>query len=402
MSGNTSVPPATLTNAGFVAPSEQEILVGVQTDINAAMGGNANPALSTPQGQLAVSEAAIIGDCFDQFLALANGVDPATASGRMQDAIGYIYFITRYPATATLVQCTCYGTPGVVIPAGTLVQDAAGNTYSNPNAGTIGAGGSVVINFVCTVTGPISVPANTITIYQNVPGWNSVTNLIGDVGSLVESRAAFETRRGLTVAGNSMGFNASVLGAVLAAPGVTDAYVVDNSSSSAQTIGGVSLSANSIYVVVNGGTAAAVGQAIISKKAPGCGYTGGTSVVVADPNPLYTTAPTYTVYFDYATLASIVIAVSIKNSTGVPSNALTLVQNAVLAAFAGTDGGVRPTIGSLLLASRFYAGIAALGSWAQIIEITIAPADGTAGFSLQMNINQMPVTDAANVTLALV
>ena len=91
----TSVPSATLTDAGFSAPAETDILAGVQADITAALGGNVNQALTTPQGQLAMSETAIIGDCLDQILAVFNGIDPRTASGRMQDAIGYISFLTR-------------------------------------------------------------------------------------------------------------------------------------------------------------------------------------------------------------------------------------------------------------------------------------------------------------------
>ena len=78
----TNVPAASLSPTGFVAPAESDVLTGVQADLQAAFGGNLNPALNTPQGQIAQSVAAIIGDANDQFLALANGVDPAFADGR--------------------------------------------------------------------------------------------------------------------------------------------------------------------------------------------------------------------------------------------------------------------------------------------------------------------------------
>src|ERR1700761_9072410 len=113
MSGTTSVPSLTFGDTGFVPPSESSILAGVQADYNAAFGGNLNPALSTPQGQLAQSSAAIIGDCNDNFLLLANNVDPAYASGRMQDAIGRIYFISRIAAQPTALQVACVGLQGV-------------------------------------------------------------------------------------------------------------------------------------------------------------------------------------------------------------------------------------------------------------------------------------------------
>ena len=399
MSGTTSVPAPTFTAAGFAAPSEQAILTGVTADINAALGGAANPALNTPQGQLAVSETAIIGDCFDQFLALANGVDPAFASGRMQDAIGRIYFISRIPATATTVACTCAGIDGTIIPAGTLVQDTSGNLYAAINAGTIPASGSVVIEFACTATGPVTVPANSVSIYQTISGWNSVTNAQGIPGTLAETRQAFEQRRAATVAGNSLGANGALLGALYTVPGVTSAYVVDNPSSSAATIGGVSLKANSVYAVVNGGASAAIAAAMITKKVPGCSYNGSTTVAVQDPNPLYTNPPTYSVSFDYATAVPVNVNVIITNSAAIPATALMSIQAAVIAAFTGTDGGPSYGIGSTVYASRFYAGIAALGAWAQIVEITVQTLTAPVGFTVPVNINQEPTITATNITV---
>ena len=58
----TAVPPIVFTPTGLDVPTAAEVLAGVQTDINAAFGGNINPALNTPQGQLASSETAVIVD----------------------------------------------------------------------------------------------------------------------------------------------------------------------------------------------------------------------------------------------------------------------------------------------------------------------------------------------------
>lgn len=402
-SNTTSVPSPTFGAAGFVAPAEQDILAGVQADMNAALGGNANQALATPQGQLAVSLAAIVGDCDDQFLLLANGVDPAFASGRMQDAIGRIYFQTRLPAVSTTVSCTCGGTAGTVIPAGTLIQDPAGNEYASVAAGTIGTAGVVTIQFACTVAGPVQLQAGTVSIYQSVAGWNSVTNpKLGIIGRLAENRTDFEYRRAQSVAGNSSGTNGAILGAVLAVPGVTDAYVVDNSTPTATTIGGVLIAPNSVYVVVSGGDPAAIGLAILSKKPPGCGYTGSTTIPVQDPNPAYTNPPSYTVAYDIATATPIYIQVTIANSANVPSDALAQIQAAVIAAFTGDDGYARARIAATLYASRYYAGVATLGAWAQIVQVTIGTAASPTANDVVLNINQEPTIVAANITLVLV
>ena len=143
----TNVPSITWTNGAPVLPAESDILAGVQADINAAFGGGVNPGLTTPQGQLAQTETAIIGNKNNQIAYIANQVNPAFASGIWQDAIGYIYFMTRIQAAGTVVNATCVGAVGTVIPAGSVAQDSSGYLYSSTAAATIPAGGSVTVQF---------------------------------------------------------------------------------------------------------------------------------------------------------------------------------------------------------------------------------------------------------------
>jgi hypothetical protein len=145
------------------------------------------------------------------------------------------------------------------------------------------------------------------------------------------------------------------------------------------TLGAVQLLPNSIYVAVAGGTEAAIAQAIWSKKSPGCNYNGNTSVVVYDTSPPYPPPGIpYTVTYETPTDETVFFAVSISNSPLVPANATTLIQNAILAAFSGEDGGSRAQMSSTILASRYYCGIAALGSWAQITALTMGSTITTA------------------------
>ncbi|ATJ91522.1 hypothetical protein CIW82_13290 [Acetobacter tropicalis] len=400
--GTTSTPAPSLTDAGFVAPAESDMLDGVIADLNSAFGGVLNAALSTPQGQLATTLTAILGDAYDQFLALANGVDPAFASGRMQDAIGKLYFMSRRGATATVVTVVCTGSAGAVVPEGTLIQDSSGNYYAADGAITIGALGAGTGMFSCTVAGPVQCPANTVSVYQSVTGLSSVANpAAGVTGSEQEDRIAFEVRREESVARNAIGSLNAISGEVQAVDGVTDAYITDNGTASAVTTGGVSIAAHSLYVCVNGGTDEDVALAILRKKAPGCGYTGTTSVTVSDPNSDYSTPPTYTVQFTRAVATPVFFAVTLKSSSAVPSTAAQEVQNAIISAFNGNDGGSRARIGGLLFASRFYATVAALGTWVQIVEITIGTSANPTGFTAQMQIDQIPTIDASNIAVTI-
>jgi len=404
-SGTTSVPTSTFTATGFQAPAESAILAGVQADMAAAFGGNLNPALETPQGQLASSLTAIVGDCNDQFLYYTQQVDPAYASGRMQDGIARIYFITRNPALATTVQATCTGLSGVAIPTGAVAQATDGNLYTCTGGGNIGLNGSVTLPFACSVTGPIACPATTLTtIYRTVPGWDTISNPSdGVVGNAVETRAEFELRRQQSVAQNSVGSLPSIQGAVLSVSGVLDAYTTENYTASPITLDGVTLPPNSIYVCVAGGAPAAVAQAIWSKKAPGCAYAGTTTQTVYDSNSGYNPPlPAYTVAFQTAAAQTFVMTVNIANSVSVPNTALTQIQAAVLNAFAGGDGGPRARIGSTIYASRFYAPVALLGTWAQIVSIQLgSSASPSCSFTAAIATTTMTVSAVASGALAV-
>ena len=102
-------------------------------------------------------------------------------------------------------------------------------------------------------------------------GHGVVPECNGVVGNLVESHSAFRVAHDrFPSPSTAMGGFRPCSGAVLAVPGVLDAFVTENTSGGAATVGGVSLAANSLYVCVAGGAPAAVAQAIFSRRGPGC------------------------------------------------------------------------------------------------------------------------------------
>ncbi|MFJ3048521.1 baseplate J/gp47 family protein, partial [Herbaspirillum chlorophenolicum] len=324
----SSVPSIVFSDTGPVAPSESEILAGVQADTNAAFGGNLNPALETPQGQLNSSETAVIGDKNNEVLFLANQFDPNTASGRWQDGLAAIYFIDRNPALPTVVTATCLGLSGTFLPVGAQAKAADGNIYVCTQAGVIPAGGSVDLQFACAVTGPIVCPANSLNqIYQSIPGWDSINNAAdGTVGANVESRADFESRRKQSVAINGVNSVQSIYARVFNVANVLDAYVVDNPLGTSAVVGGVTLVKNSLYVAATGGAVADIAKAIWGKKSLGCNYNGNTTYSVTDDSGYEIPYPTYQVTFQIPAALPILFAVSIANNTSLPSNIVDLVK----------------------------------------------------------------------------
>lgn len=401
----TNVPAPSFNDTGLSVPTESAIIEGLNADFRAAFGSALNTSPATPQGQLIASLAATIGAANDLFLSYVSQVDPAFASGRMQDAIARIYYLSRKGALPTTVDATCTGASGTIIPAGALAQAADGTIYQNLGQVTIGSGGSVTASFAAIDDGPIPCPAGTLTsIYRLVPGWDAITNPAdGVVGRDVESRAQFEARRSASVAINALGILPSIRAAILNVPDVIDAYVTENSTGSAITIGGVSIPARSLYVVVTGGADADVARAIWKKKPPGAAYTGNTTVTVKDTSSGYDVPyPSYDVKFQRPAALPIYFAVQLTNNGLVPSDVQARVRAAIVAAFGGDDGGPRARTGATLYASRFYANVAALGPWAQIVSITVGATSSPTDPDIAIGIDKVPTLDPTHIAVSLV
>ncbi len=378
----TNIPSITWINGSPVLPSEQAILAGVQADINAAFGGGVNASLQTPQGQLAMTETAIIGDKNSQIAYIANQVNPSMASGIWQDAIGEIYFITRIPASSTIVNCTCVGAVGTVIPAGSVAKDTTGYSYSSTASGTIPSTGSITIPFQNQTTGPISCNPSALTIIVTaIAGWDSINNpAAGVLGNDVESRQEFEARRAASVAINSVNSIQSIYGALASLPSVIDVYVTDNPLGTTTNFGvtNYSIPAHSVCVSVAGGTATEIGMAIWNNKPPGCGYvtSAGTyatlgTTTITDNN--YIPPVPYTVNWLNASSTATYFVIQIANNPLIPANITQLTQDAVLSSFQGLDGnGPKVGIGSTTYSGRYYGNINAINPNVNVIEVYLA------------------------------
>lgn len=405
MALTTSVPDLKIDASGITLPDESAILAGIQADINTAFGGGVNPGLTTPQGQLAQSLTAIVGDKNDRIAEVVNLVDPDKAAGRWQDAIGRIYFIDRNPASGTVVAGTCTGLVGTLIPAGSMAQDVSGYLYMSLADATIPSGGVVVVDFQCQTVGPIACPLGALTrIFRAVIGWDTITNTTaGTEGVLEESRADFEYRRKLSVASNAVNSPQSIYGRVLGVEGVVDAYVIDNPQAAAVNTGATNypVLAHSVYVAVAGGSATDIAMAIWNKKSIGCDYNGNTSATVQDMN-YEPPRPSYQVSWVTPTAAPIFFSVQIASSASLPANIIQLVRDAIISAFNGADGGTRARIGSALYAGRYYSGVAAISTNLSIQQILLGTASSATATSVTMGIDQRPTLDPSNIDVVLV
>lgn len=408
---STAIPPITWTPEGVVLPTDADILAGAQSDIDSAFGGGTNPALNTPQGQIASSETAIVAEKNSEIAYVVNQIDPRYAEGRFQDAIGRLYFMTRNAATSTVVIATVGGLPGTYIPAGVLALDTSGNTYQLLGAVTIGSGGTIPAEFANLATGPIACAAGTLTqLYKAVPGWDTVTNpSAGILGSNVESSQAFELRRKNSVAANSHGTTDAIFAAVYAVANVLNCYVIDNPSGNTVNYGATNypLAPHSIFVAVVGGSSAAIAQAIWQFKDAGCSYNTangeGTSQTITVYDTKYAAPqPAYSVSFLVPGNTPVYLAVTIANSSSLPSDYVALIQNAIIAQFNGENGNTPTGIASLILASSFYAAVLNAVPGVTLISILVGLTSSPTGYDCQLGIDQVPTLDASGITVSAI
>ena len=114
---------------GLVAPETESIREAVQSDWQGAFRDvdvELNVEPSTPAGQLVDAETAEIEAKNAELLFLSNMFNPKVSEGRWQDALGYIYFLTRKIAQPTVVECSVTGLMGTTIPYGAMAQSTDG------------------------------------------------------------------------------------------------------------------------------------------------------------------------------------------------------------------------------------------------------------------------------------
>ena len=90
-----------------------------------------------------------------------NSVTPFGANLFLLNQLGQIYGVPQGTSTNTSVYVTFTGTPGYVIPKGTIVSDGS-YQYVTQDASVISSGGtSASVYCVATISGSWAVPANT-------------------------------------------------------------------------------------------------------------------------------------------------------------------------------------------------------------------------------------------------
>lgn len=418
----TNVPLPTFTPAGLQVPTEPEILTGVFADWVSAFapsGVALNTELTTPQGQLAQSQSYMLAQFNARLLQLIANMDPNTSSGAFQDALGQIYFLTRQPATYATVDAIVFGTVGATLPAGSQARSDDGAIWSTTAAVTFGSTGQAAVTFRANEAGAgPSVGINGLTIYQQRPGWESVSNAAPSVpGRDVESRQLFEERRAASVNIGGTGTADAVRAAIANVTGVSDVFVYNNGSHTPITYGSTNypIQGHSIAISVTGGADDAIAAAIHSKLDCGCGLPDaaglGTLVTryVEDRINYVAPYPRYQLRFVRPVATPVYLRVEVANLDSLPGTYVNDVKKAI--ADAVTNGYATPgntisvsraRIGGQIVAAEYSAAVLALGNITPIVIYIGLAADPTTGAAITLGIDQQPVCTADMVNVVAV
>lgn len=270
----------TITAAGLTIPTYADIRDELITQAQTIFGADIYIGEDSQDYQYISVVSQKVYDAFLTAQLVFNANSPSTAIGSNLDKIVKVNGISRIPATYSTATVTLTGTTGTVITGG-VVQDITGQLWNLTSPVTIGGGGTVTTTATCQTAGAIVAQATDISIiYTPTAGWTAVSNPSAAVtGTNVEADYTLRARQATSTAQPSQSVLEGTTGAVAAIPGVTRYQVYENDTGSTNSDG---QPAHSIAAVVEGGTDANIGTAILNHKTIGCLTHGTTAVTVTD------------------------------------------------------------------------------------------------------------------------
>lgn len=265
---------------GIRAPSYGEVLQYFKEQYRGIYGADTYLEADSQDGQLLAVFALAIHEANTAAINVYNAFSPATAANAALSSNVKINGLARGVATRSSVDLRIVGQSGVTIVDG-VATDADRGRWLLPASVTIPPGGEITVTAQSQALGAVTAAAGSINqIGTPTLGWQSVSNpAAATPGAPVESDVALRVRQAVSVALPSRSVLEGTIGAVASVPGVLRHAAYENDTAAADAHG---LPPHSIALVVDGGDAALIAQAIAAKKTPGTGTHGTTTVVVTD------------------------------------------------------------------------------------------------------------------------
>lgn len=243
----------------------------------------------TLQKQMIILLANVFDKGEDGVVYLYNCLSPYTASGVALINILSPLGIKRKPATQGILKCTITGKANTIINAGYKIRSKDDLIFILQNNVIIPTSGSIETNFISEKAGLFKIKASEVSLsIDNVIGVQNVRNVTEqEIGTNAETD--FEILKTLEsrLYKNTIGYNQSVINALLNVPLVNKCYVVENQGDASAFISdngsvvssdtGVAILPHSIHVFVDDGVKDTVNRHIFETKGHGINTNGSES-----------------------------------------------------------------------------------------------------------------------------
>lgn len=245
---------------------------------------------TTPIGNMELADANSELSIHELILLLVSSMDVNTARGRFLDYICYKNRIYRIEPQYTTLDLVVHGTPYTRFGSGDItVQDTNSGIYYNLNPPSdrtlqIGEDGTAIMNFKCQYYGPYS-PLSTSKFEILTPkiGLDNVSidyeNANISIGRNWETDEELRRRRNEAIQQNSSSIIESIKANLFSVDGVSHVKYIENDTERTDEYG---IPMKSFEMIVNGGEANDVANAIYLKKPVGTRAYGTTNVNIID------------------------------------------------------------------------------------------------------------------------
>ena len=271
-----------LNDSGELEFSYKDDILSEYQSLFKTIFGDINTDPSTPQGQIITSLTQIDLATISYLENLANAFFFGGSGDFLDKWAWNLYRVTRKQGTPSSVLIKITGRPTTDIPNDFTISDGSEN-YIIEAPTRIDANGEVIAKFNNIAINDFVAKANTITqIVTNIDGVERVNNDSNAIPAIFRETDAELFNRclyfGSTATNSSF---RSILANVAQVKGVNRIAGAENVANQNKIINGVELTPHSICIVVDGGEAQEIAEAIQKSRATGCDMVGDIEI------PLY-------------------------------------------------------------------------------------------------------------------
>lgn len=387
------LPVCTIDDAGILKPDYDDVLAYLAAEFRTIYGEDIYIDPDSQDGQMLAIFAAAIDDANAMAVQVYNAFSPSSARGVGLSSVVKINGIKRFVPSFSTVDLLITGQAGSTIVNG-IAQDPAGAQWLLPASVTIPVDGDITVTATAKDAGALlAAPGTITTIGTPTRGWQTVTNPAEAVaGQPVELDATLRRRQTVSTALPSRTVFDGTIGAVASISGVTRWKGYENDTGVTDANG---LPPHSISVVVLGGDATAIAQAIADKKGPGCATYGTTSVDITDEFGV-----TRAIKFYRPTTATIKVAVAVTAQAGFTTAIETAIKQAIVDWVNGLDIGEDVEFAEIYVPANLNGDVARRTY--KITGLTIAKNAGAPGTAdLAIAFNEAPTAALTDITITV-